>query len=346
MEYDRRPQYNSSDRLQRRKAPDPQPDTAGSPMLKRGGLSINIANIPAYPPSREAQGQLKSVKDDAQPGIVAQAQTENLSEKMSYGDKLIAAAKMVPDLLVGDAKAAFLRMISDPGFIVQLGALAGVFAALQAIPGIGQAVDAVLLAGLGFSGGWHLLHYLLNAYKAEDEAGLKAAAVELKELVEIIGVVAIIGALQTASRLLSQLKLKGVQAAEAGTIRNVNPGYPKAPGRTNNCVNCSIATDATLKGRPASALPGKPTPTAVLEKLYGKKFTPTKGVADITQKMQTAGPKSNGIVWGRRIVNGKEQTGHVFNVVNQNGVVRFLDGQTGRPAKLEGFQQYLLLRTN
>jgi filamentous hemagglutinin len=40
----------------------------------------------------------------------------------------------------------------------------------------------------------------------------------------------------------------------AGSIKNVNPGYPDAV-RTHNCVNCSIATDATLAGDPASALP-------------------------------------------------------------------------------------------
>ncbi|WP_143518786.1 hypothetical protein, partial [Pseudomonas syringae] len=37
-------------------------------------------------------------------------------------------------------------------------------------------------------------------------------------------------------------------------LRNVNPGYPDA-GRTHNCVNCSIATDATLAGNPASLRP-------------------------------------------------------------------------------------------
>ncbi|RCI62482.1 hypothetical protein DT383_29880, partial [Pseudomonas aeruginosa] len=47
-----------------------------------------------------------------------------------------------------------------------------------------------------------------------------------------------------------------------------NPGYPEA-GRTHNCVNCSIATDATLAGNPASALPinhTKGVPLSVLEK--------------------------------------------------------------------------------
>lgn len=40
------------------------------------------------------------------------------------------------------------------------------------------------------------------------------------------------------------------------------------------------------------------------------------------------------------------QPGHVFNVVNQNGVARFLDGQTGKPANLSNFKTLQLLRTN
>ncbi len=35
---------------------------------------------------------------------------------------------------------------------------------------------------------------------------------------------------------------------------------------------------------------------------------------------------------------GPGQTGHVFNVVNQNGVIRFLDGQTGKAANLNVFK--------
>jgi len=39
--------------------------------------------------------------------------------------------------------------------------------------------------------------------------------------------------------------------------------------------------------------------------------------------------------------------GHVFNVVNQNGTVRFLDGQTGKPAKFaDNFVEIRFLRTN
>ncbi|WP_409339111.1 toxin glutamine deamidase domain-containing protein [Pseudomonas cichorii] len=69
-------------------------------------------------------------------------------------------------------------------------------------------------------------------------------------------------------------KATGAADETAGSIRNVNPCYPEA-GRTHNCVNCSIATDATLAGNPASALPinsTKGVPLTVLEKQYGTKL--------------------------------------------------------------------------
>ncbi|VXC34576.1 Filamentous hemagglutinin, intein-containing [Pseudomonas sp. 8Z] len=140
-------------------------------------------------------------------------------------------------------------------------------------------------------------------------------------------------------------KTTGVVDQTAGSIKNVNPGYPEA-GRTHNCVNCSIATDATLAGNPASALPinhTKGVPLSVLEKQFGSKFGPITAPENIAQQMASSGNGARGIVFGSY---GPGQPGHVFNVVNQNGVVRFLDGQTGRSANLSDFKTLQLLRTN
>lgn len=70
------------------------------------------------------------------------------------------------------------------------------------------------------------------------------------------------------------MKGSGVSEETAGSIKNVNQGYPES-GRTHNCVNCSIATDATSSGNPASALPinhNNGVPLCVLENQYGTKF--------------------------------------------------------------------------
>ena len=131
----------------------------------------------------------------------------------------------------------------------------------------------------------------------------------------------------------------------AGTIRNVNILYPK-PGRTHNCVNCAIATDRTLAGFPTSALPinsTKGVPLAVLQQFYGNKFRYMQSSDAIIREIREAGTGARGIVFGSY---GPSQPGHVFNVVNQNGTVRFLDGQTGGSADLTKFKSFQLLRTN
>jgi RHS repeat-associated protein len=129
----------------------------------------------------------------------------------------------------------------------------------------------------------------------------------------------------------------------AGSIRNVNPNYP-ASGYNQNCVNCVVATDATLKGNRAMALPSDgPVAISVLEKQYGNTFGPASTIEGIASQMSDAGDGANGIIFGSR---GPGEAGHVFNVVNQQGTIRFLDGQTGSTAVTDGYSSFYLLRTN
>ncbi|WP_430543510.1 toxin glutamine deamidase domain-containing protein [Xanthomonas sacchari] len=90
-------------------------------------------------------------------------------------------------------------------------------------------------------------------------------------------------------------------------------------GQAHNCVNCAIATDATLAGNPASALPINSTDgvsITVLEKQFGTKFLSVPSAESIYQKMIDIGAGARGIVYGSY---GPGQPGNVFNVVNQNG---------------------------
>jgi filamentous hemagglutinin len=123
----------------------------------------------------------------------------------------------------------------------------------------------------------------------------------------------------------------------AGSIRGVNPLRS-----ATNCVNCAIATDATLAGRAASALPSGPTSISVLERMFGGRFVSVSGPGAIESQLLNAGSGTRGIVFGSR---GAGEVGHVFNAVNQNGVVRFLDGQIGGAASLEGYTSFYFLRT-
>ena len=80
-----------------------------------------------------------------------------------------------------------------------------------------------------------------------------------------------------------------------------------------------------------------------LEQQYGGRFGSAATSSGIEQEILNSGSGSRGIVFGSR---GPNQVGHVFNVVNQNGVVRFLDGQSGKPATFGGYQSLHLLKTN
>ena len=123
----------------------------------------------------------------------------------------------------------------------------------------------------------------------------------------------------------------------AGTVRRINPGLSKT-----NCVNCAIATDAMLAGHPASALPRGPHSLAVLEQIFGAKFSGVGDLGEVVNVLSAAGSGSRGIVYGSR----SGGVGHVFNAVNQHGIVRFLDGQTGKAAVVSGYIGFCFLRSN
>jgi hypothetical protein len=122
----------------------------------------------------------------------------------------------------------------------------------------------------------------------------------------------------------------------AGSIRRIN----RRRG-TTNCVNCAVATDAMLAGRPASALLGDYARISILEQIFGAKFSQPCDIVSVSQALLAAGAGSRAIVFGSR----SGDIGHVFNAVNQAGVIRFLDGQTGTAAALDDFVAFRFLRT-
>lgn len=125
-----------------------------------------------------------------------------------------------------------------------------------------------------------------------------------------------------------------------------------------NCANTAIATDATLAGRPTSALPhtiqkrfrnGKwenyasfdeGTTPIVLETEFNAKFS--EWTRDLDSLVKNLKPGKRGIIFG--IKEGKNM-GHYFNVINDKGVIKYLDGQVGKRAKLV-YDYYQFLPTN
>jgi hypothetical protein len=127
---------------------------------------------------------------------------------------------------------------------------------------------------------------------------------------------------------------------------NINPGRKEHPQRKHNCVNCSIATDSTLKGRPASALPSEKADLLVLENMYGAKAKRMKSQKEITSVMSELGDGRTGIVY---VIYGEiPPFAHVFNVKNVAGKVHFYDGQTGAKASelFDNVVHMKLLNTN
>lgn len=142
--------------------------------------------------------------------------TDPVISKMSFVEKLKAAIELVPYLLVGDAKAAFQQILSDPQFIAELVVVGGVFAALQSVPLLGQAIDAALIIAFGFSAGFNLGSFLLNVFKAQDKQELRTDAKNFKNFLEAVGVLAMTGVLKLAGPVLRAIK----EGGEAGTVWN------------------------------------------------------------------------------------------------------------------------------
>ncbi len=135
-------------------------------------------------------------------------------------------------------------------------------------------------------------------------------------------------------------KGKVTSAVKGGATINVN-----RPGGGPNCGNCAIATDATIAGRPASALPStKGMYLSTLARHFGTRWGRHTTIGSISRQLQVAGPGTRGIVFGSR---GAGKLGHYFNaVVNKRGVVKFVDGQSGTAANLDGFVGFRFLPTN
>ncbi len=169
-------------------------------------------------------------------------------------------------------------------------------------------LDAAMLQGIRTSAGF-LLDLKIGNGRGNEPSGGR----ELNVLLLLL--------LRKAPAGGSAIAAEG-EGALAGTIRNVNP-----TGGTMNCVNCSIATDATLGGNAASALRGGKTAISVLEDTYGGSFQPVSGQMQIGSILSQSGNGSRGIVFGQSLTTGFP--GHVFNVLNNNGTIQFLDGQIG-----------------
>jgi uncharacterized protein YukE len=130
-------------------------------------------------------------------------------------------------------------------------------------------------------------------------------------------------------------------------------------GFKNNCQSCVQAVDKQLSGLAKDAQAVERVPGDLMSSPAWKQhiangvgtsntFTSVSSYDDIVTELQNAGDGARGIIHGmRKLPTGQTVAGHVFNVVNRNGRVYFLDGQTGKLAYLENYSGGMeILRTN
>jgi Flp pilus assembly pilin Flp len=132
--------------------------------------------------------------------------------------------------------------------------------------------------------------------------------------------------------------------------QHVNIG--DGPGsRTINCSRCAIAVDSTLDGAPASALGITRDQMIGIDEIathLGRAPDAWVTQADraaVHTAVEQWGHGSKGVVYIAR----DDGSAHVFNVINDQGDIIFVDGQTGRLGDVE-FTEHVtdirILRTN
>jgi hypothetical protein len=111
-------------------------------------------------------------------------------------------------------------------------------------------------------------------------------------------------------------------------------------GGNRNCAAVCVATDRTLSGTPTSAVGGGEYPAAYIESYAGASLK-QRSLTSIVKSISSGGDGARGIIVGYRV-----NSAHAFNVINNSGVVQFIDGQSGIADPVDQFVMYEFVRTN
>lgn len=126
--------------------------------------------------------------------------------------------------------------------------------------------------------------------------------------------------------------LKDVRNIEQ-IVKKVNPNFLKGSEYQNNCGYCSVTYDAIRRGFNVEANPKMCLSVSEWKQMW-KEFEPItvqakrkkSALEEIKKEVVSWGNGSRGTIfvqWDGRTI------GHFFNIENENGVVRFIDGQNG-----------------
>jgi hypothetical protein len=123
-------------------------------------------------------------------------------------------------------------------------------------------------------------------------------------------------------------------------IGEINAPGRDTAGRDENCVFCGLATEMRWRGETVQA--GEwPHEYGVSFETADELIGPLKGTSasEIERALSDAGPGASGVV----VIDQRFNEGHVVNVVNDRGDVRWVDGQIGTvdsvsPRQATGFR--------
>jgi hypothetical protein len=117
-------------------------------------------------------------------------------------------------------------------------------------------------------------------------------------------------------------------------LGDINPNYGQ-PGYDVNCGHVFDAVNSGLEGNPVEAQSGVEGSWEDIEAKYGSQFNWNSSFQSIEQQISAAGDGARGGVG----VYGDTGAGippHIFNVVNEDGVVTFIEGQVGPDGQVGG----------
>lgn len=116
-------------------------------------------------------------------------------------------------------------------------------------------------------------------------------------------------------------------------VPEINGGGPGLPGRGANCIDCTRAVESNWRGRDAVAAPladpmSRGTSASLLEDWSGGTLRPTT-LRNVERELEKMGPGASAMIVSEwRSLNGA----HAYNAINDGGVIRWVDGQTGQTA--------------
>jgi hypothetical protein len=123
------------------------------------------------------------------------------------------------------------------------------------------------------------------------------------------------------------LRQVAAQDPPEGWASLINEPGMANPGRNNNCVDCARSVESTWRGSPARSAAladadGMGTSSSRVTDWTGGELQPTT-YSEIAQVLADLGPGSSAI-----IVSSRRRGGHAYNAVNDDGTIKFIDGQT------------------